>query len=142
MVRRAGGWCAGWCGLLNLLLLLALGLLLGLFRRGRLLLGGLFLGGRFLGGLRLGGGGLLRLLLVGGGEDVQVFELVAGRDKGVRGLALSHANHRHAGLPQPGGQPGEVAVRGHQAEAVHLAGVENVLASMIMAESVEFFPVV
>ena len=83
-------------------------------------------------GLLLGGFFLLLLLLlglglfVGGGEDVQVLELIAGGDKGVGGLALPHADHRHARLPQAGGQAGEVAVGGHQAEALYFAGVEDV----------------
>ena len=87
----ADGAQAG-AGLLNGLRLGLFGLLLGL----GLLLGRLFLGGLAGRGLLLGGLFLLLLLLlglgllVGGGEDVQVFELVAGRDKGVGSLALSY----------------------------------------------------
>ena len=62
--------------------------------------------------------------------------------KGVGGLALPHADHRHARLPQAGGQAGEVAVAGHQYEAVHLAGVEDVHGVDDHAESVAFLPVV
>lgn len=39
---------------------------------------------------------------------------------------LAHADYIHAGFPQAAGQTGEIAVAGHDAEPVHIVGVQNV----------------
>ena len=100
-----------------------LGLLSGFLCGGRLLL--LCRGRLFLVGGRLD---LLFRVRVGlvGEEDVQIFELVAGGDEWLRRLALPHADDLHAGFPKPCRQPGEIAVRGGQAEAVDGSRIENV----------------
>ena len=59
-------------------------------------------------------------------DQVQILELVAGFDKGTESLALAHADDQLAGLPQTGGQAGEVTVRGHDAEPIQVAAVQKV----------------
>jgi hypothetical protein len=70
-----------------------------------------------------------RLLAVGGGARKQVLgvdEAAAGLAEALRRLLLAEAVHVHALLADAGGEPGEVAVGGHEAEAVEAAAVKEV----------------
>ena len=59
-------------------------------------------------------------------NQIQIFELVAGLDKGAESLALAHADDQLAGLAQAGGQAGKITVRRDDAEAVEIAAVQQV----------------
>lgn len=74
-----------------------------------------------------GGGGVFAFLgFCFGVQHVQVHELVAGRNKGTGRLAFAHAEHVFVGFAQAGGEAGEVAVGGDDAEAVQRGLVEQV----------------
>ena len=85
------------------------------------------------GGLDLPDGGdgiLLRHGLVSLGliihNLIQELILIADRDKSLGGVALAHADHGLALLPQTAHQTGEIAVRGHDAETVYRALVQDI----------------
>src|SRR4051812_9663653 len=59
-------------------------------------------------------------------EDLEEDEPVAGRLQRGRGAAPPHPVDGLAGLPEPGRQPGEVAVAGDQGEGVEVPRVEKV----------------
>ena len=59
-------------------------------------------------------------------EHLEVDEPVAGGDQRLGRTPPAEAVDGLAGLAQPGRQPGEVAVAGHDREAVDVAGVEQV----------------
>ena len=53
-------------------------------------------------------------------------EFITGFGQGQRGFGFSHADHVHLLLTQTHGKLGKITVAGHQAEAVHLAGIQDV----------------
>ncbi len=59
-------------------------------------------------------------------QDLREDEFVAGRHKGFGGLFFAEPVDGEPGLPDPGGQAGEIAVAGNDAEAVQLFAVEQV----------------
>ena len=70
-----------------------------------------------------------RVSFVGGDvfhQQLQGGEDVARLAEGKRGLLLAHADDGQAAFADARGQAGEVAVRRHDAEPVHLTGVEDI----------------
>ncbi len=59
-------------------------------------------------------------------ETLDVNEPVTGHDKGRRSLVLPKPVHHEPGLPDPHGEPGEVAVARYQTEAVKLVSIQQV----------------
>jgi len=86
----------------------------------------LFLGGLAAGSLRRDFGRFAGLLPPGGVQQVDVGKLVAGRDEGLGRFLLAQAQHVFFRFPQAGGQPGEVAVGGDDAERVDLGLIQQV----------------